>query len=253
MKHSILFTLLILIFFSSDLIPADRKEIVADRNEFGGETIEYSKDDFSIQTIYLDADGNKAKEEIIYTSDYPIDNNLTRMITHFYFGKKVKEELIFNASFSRRTLIRKTVHNYNRNTGELINSENYFVKPFEGYNVIFSKNGKKSKIEWHYPDTTDGIIKNVNFLNEDEKIIRTESYFAEKTAREKGYYKRVYYSNYNLNRYVRKSRQEWYFTKEYGQQNQGIHKKVELFHYSLGKPVKIETVYYDQDGQYLGN
>ncbi len=56
-----------------------------------------------------------------------------------------------------------------------------------------------------------------------------------------------------MNKYVRKSRQEWYYTKEYGRKNYGKYKKVEIFHYSLGKPVRVETAYYDQNDQYLGD
>jgi hypothetical protein len=252
LKPVALFLAITLLLFSLVSIRGERKEIVADRNEYGGETVEYSRDDFSILTIYLDGDGNKAKEEVIYTNDYPIDNDLARVITYYFFGKKVREETIFTSNYAARTLIKRTIDNYNRSTGKLLNSENYFIRPYSGYNVVFRESGKKRKIEWYYPEIKDGILKNINYLDDSERVVKTESYYSDKTALEKGYYKRVYYSSFNLNQYVRKSRQEWFYTKEYGKNNYGKFKKVELFHYSLGKPVRVEIAYYDQEGQYLG-
>jgi hypothetical protein len=220
-------------------------------NEFGGQTIEQARDDFSIFSVFYDGDGNKVKETTVFTSDYPIDNNLTRLNVHFYFGKKTEEERVYSSSYSNRTLISRSIDHFDRNTGELIRTENHFIQPFTEYNVLYRENGKKKKIEWHYPDTIEGIEKNVSYLDDDERIVMTESFFTEKTAQERGFYKRIYYITYNINKYMGKSRQEWFYTDEYAKKNNGVIKKVELFHYALGKPVSNETILYGQNNQLI--
>lgn len=232
---------------ASELYSQTRKEVISEKNEFGGRTIEYTQGDYSIYTEYFDVDGNKAKEETIFASDYPIDNNLRRLNVYYFFGKKTHEERIYTSSYASRTLIKRSIDHFDRHTGDLIRRENHFVRPFTEYNVIFREDGKKTIIEWHYPDNIEGIKKNVSYLDDNEQVVRTESFYTEKTTEEKGYFKRIYFTEYNINKYKRKSRQEWYYTPEYAKQNHGIVKKVELFHYALARPVRIESFYYDKD------
>lgn len=249
------FLSLILIFqLSFDILAQVRlKETISLNNEFGGETISHNKEDFSREIIYYDLDGNIAKEEIIFTSDYPIDNNLNRIVTHYYFGKKTREEKIYSQGYTLRTLIEKSIDHYDRNTGQLEKSENHFISPYRGFNIIYRKNNKKHRIEWYYPDNIDGTSLNVVYFNDDEQAYKTETFFTEKTTRESGIQKRIYFSSYNSNKYMRKTRQEWYYTDEFAANNERKALKVEYFHYSLGKPVRIETVYFDQQGEYLGH
>ncbi|MCG8337727.1 MAG: hypothetical protein MJE63_24765 [Proteobacteria bacterium] len=246
---SVLVLVAVFLFFTltAEVFSQTRKEVISEKNEFGGRTIEYTQGDYSIYTEYFDVDGNKAKEETIFSSDYPIDNNLRRLNVYYFFGKKTYEERIFTSSYASRTLIKRSIDHFDRHTGDLIRRENHFVRPFTEYNVIFRENGKKTIIEWHYPDNIDGIKKNVSYLDDNEQIVRTESFYTDKTIEEKGYFKRIYYTEYNINKYKRKSRQEWYYTPEYAEQNHGIVKKVELFHYALARPVRVESFYYDKE------
>ncbi len=234
-----------------ELEKTTRKEVISEENEFGGRTIEYTQGDYSKFTEYYDTDGNKAKEETIYSNDYPIDNNLRRLNVYYFFGKKTQEERIYTSSFASRTLVNRSIDHFDRNTGELVRRENHFVRPFTEFNVIYRENGKKSIIEWHYPDNIDGIKKNVSYLDVQEQVIRTETFYTDKTAQEEGYFKRIYYSDYNVNEYKRKSRQEWFYTKEYSEEYDGIAKKVELFHYSLGRPVRKEIIFYDKQDKLI--
>ncbi len=232
---------------TSVLLSQTRKEVISEKNEFGGRTIEYTQGDYSIYTEYFDVDGNRAKEETIFSSDYPIDNNLRRLNVYYFFGKKTHEERIYTSSYASRTLIKRSIDHFDRHSGDLIRRENHFVRPFTEYSVVFRENGKKTIIEWHYPDNIDGIKKNVSYLDEDEQVVRTESFYTEKTAQENGYFKRIYFTEYNINKFRRKSRQEWYFTPEHAKQNHGIVKKIEIFHYAVARPVRIESFYYDKD------
>ncbi len=245
------FGICLILCFSQIGAFADTEEIISFNNEFGGKTVEISREDFSIILIYYDGDDNKIKDEIIFTSDYQIDNNLKKIAVYYNFGKKVMEESVFSDTFSNRTLIERSIVHFDRNTGERIKEENHFIPPFSSYNVIFSEHGKKKRIEWHYPENMDGIKKNIVFFDDDEMATRTESYFTEKTIRELGYFKRIYYTSLNKNRYVRKSRQEWFFTEEYSRKNNGVAKKIDYFHYKSEQPTEIKTVFFDKNDQYL--
>ena len=227
---------------------SQNREVIDANNEFGGRTIEEIREDYSIYALYYDADGNLAKEETVYTADYPIENNLSRLINYYYFGKKTKEERVYARSFAQRTLIEKSIIHFDRNTGELVKQENHFVKPFSEYNVIFTENGKKVRIEWHYPENIEGIERNVSYLDEDEQIVKTESFYTPKTTSEQGIFKRIYHISYNTNQYRRKSRQEWFYTEQYAKEHKGVARKVEIFHYRLGKPPRTETIFYDAEG-----
>ncbi|MBU2514851.1 hypothetical protein KJ966_26325 [bacterium] len=240
-----------IVFFGQIKTLADTQEIISSHNEFGGKTIEINKEDFSITRNYHDDEDNIVKEEIIFTVDYQIDNNLRKIIVYYHFGKKIMEESIFSDVFSDRTLIEKSIVHFDRNTGERVMEENHLVPPFSSYNIIFREKGKKKKIEWHYPENIDGIEKNIVFFDDNEIAVKTESYYTEKTIREQGHYKRIYFTALNKNRYVRKYRQEWFYTEEFSKKNNGIAKKIEYFHYSTGRPVEIKTAYFDRNDQFL--
>ncbi|MBU3917098.1 hypothetical protein KKA14_16310 [bacterium] len=230
---------------------SDTSETLTKDNEFGGVTVEVSKDDFSRLIIFYDADSNKVKEETIYTSEYPVDNGLKKIVTHFFFGKKIKEERFFKAQDSRRTLINKIIDYYDRNTDLIIKSENYFIAPYTGYNVIYQEKGKKNRIEWYYPENTDGISKNIVYIDDNGVAVKTESFYTEKTMREKGYYKRIYFQAYNDNMYIRMTRQEWYYSDEFAAQNDGKYTKIENYHYWQGKLIKTETGFFDKNGRHI--
>lgn len=227
------------------------KETIIPNNEFGGQTVELLRDDFSIFSVFYDGDGNKVKEVTVFTNDYPIDNNLARRNVHYFFGKKTEEERIYSGSYSNRTMISRTIDYFDRNTGELLRQENHFIPPYSEYNVLYFEKGEKKRIEWHYPNTVEGIERNVSHLDDEERIVMTESFYSKKTARDKGYFKRIYYIDYTTSKFMSKSRQEWFYTEEYALNNAGVVRKVELFGNVSGKLAVSETIYYGQNNQMI--
>ncbi len=253
MESFFLSMILIALFWlpSIDALSVVGKEILTEENEFGGPTIEYTNDDNSIFIEYFDADSNIVRKETIFTADYPIDNGLDKIVIYYFFGKKVKEERIFTERDSRRTLIERSINHFDRNTGVKTRSENHFIEPYSGYNVVFREEGKKIRIEWHFPKNLNGIQKNIVYFDKNEVAIKTESIYTEKTAKENGYYKRIYYNAYNANKYLRKLRQEWFFTDDYAAENGGKYKKVENFHYKFGKLTNTEIHFFDKTGSQI--
>lgn len=245
---------LLAILFLSALpcqISGQAGSVLTENNEFGGQTVEMMNEDFSKTIRYYDIDGNLVKEETIFMSDYQIDNQLRKIVVTYYFGKKVKEEKVYTDRYVRNNLIESSIIHYDRNTGDVLMTENRFVYPYEGYNLVFRENNKKRRIEWYYPDNIDGIEKNVMYFDEDERIVKTESFFTPKTTRENGYYKRVYFTEFNVNQYQRKVKQIWYYTDEFAQTHNGIAKKIEHFHYNTGMPDRVETLFFDAEGNYI--
>ena len=241
----------ILLFSANATLKAQTREIINTQNEYGGETIQHSNEDYSRLIVYYDGDRNLIREETIFTSDYQIDNNLEKIVVQYYFGKKVFEEKRYNRAYAFRTLIEKSITHYDRNTGDQIKQENHFISPFSGYNIIFRDKGKKTRIEWYYPDNVDGIKVNIVFLDASENPFKTESFYTDKSVEDHGCLKRIYYTAYNQNRYMRKTKQEWYYTEKFSQMNHNIAKKVEIFHYSLGEPPRIETLLFDRNEAYI--
>jgi hypothetical protein len=224
-------------------------EIVTENNKYGGATVKYRKGDYAKLIVYYDADSNKIREETIFTSEYPVDNGLRKIVLHYLYGKKVREERLFSRRTSKRTLIRSEIIHFDRNTGLVTKSENHFIPPFSGYSVIYREGGRRTKIEWFYPENVDGIAKNVVYFDEDGVNRVTESYFTKKTAREKGIHKRVYINAFSRNRFLRKSRQEWYFTEEYEKRHNGTYKKIEKFFYTQGDQVRVESHCFTREGK----
>ena len=64
-----------------------------------------------------------------------------------------------------------------------------------------------------------------------------------------GVVRRLYTNEYSPNNYFRKARQETYFTDEYAALNDGVAKQIEVFHYSPGMPVRIETNQFNKKGE----
>lgn len=240
--------LLIHLILIASLVGAAEKEVIDTNNEYGGETIETIGDDFTYLRQFYDADLTKVKEEIVYTSEYPINNGLSKLVMHYFFDRLVKEEKIFKNDVVNNTKIAKTILYFDRFTGAKLKTENYFVSPYSGYNVIFKKNGAKDRIEWHYPDNIDGISKNIIYFDKNGLGVKVESYFTEKTIRENGYFKRIYFNEFGPDNYFRKMKQEWYYTFEYGKNNNGRRKKIEHFHYQPGSVVTVETNYFNEAG-----
>lgn len=241
---------LLLISLFGYSVSAQTRTVLSLSNEFGGETVEYANPDESRLIQYFGDDDNLVKEETLYTVDYDIDNNLERVVVHYFFGKKTTEELFYNRTYSNRTLIEKSINHYDRETEEHIKQENHFIAPFTGYNVIYRHQGKKTKIEWYYPDNEDGIKLNVAYFDSKGNNIKTESYYTDKTVEENGYFKRIYFMGYN-NQYLRKVRQEWYYTDAFADKNRGISKKVEIFHHQQGQAVRSEVLLFDRDERYI--
>lgn len=240
--------LIILLSITSIAVSAE-KEVVDTNNEFGGETIEIIRDDFTNVQQFFDADLSMVKEEITYQSDFPINNGLRKVIKHYFFERLVKEEKIFNRDIVNNTKIERTVDYFDRFTGEKLKTENYFINPYSGYNVIFKKKNARHRIEWHYPDNTDGISKNIIYFDKNGLGVKVESYFTEKTVREKGYFKRIYFNEFGPDNYFRKMKQEWYYTFQYTKNNNGKSKKIEHFHYQSGRTVKVETNFFNEAGE----
>jgi len=228
---------------------AEEREVIDANNEYGGETIETIRDDFTYLRQYFDADLSKVREEITYTREYPINNGLEKVIMHYFFEKLIKEEKIFKNSVVKDTKIEKTIQYFDRFSGEKLKTENYFVSPYSGYNVIFEKDGSKERIEWHYPDNIDGISKNIIYFDKNGLGVKVVSFYTEKTIREQGYYKRIYFNEFGPDNYFRKMKQEWFYTSEHAKNNEGKAKKIEHFHYKPGTIVRVETNFFDETGK----
>ncbi len=203
--------------------------------------------------LYYDDDEIKIKEETIFSIDYPVENGLDKIVSYFAFDKKVREEKIYSNRVSENTLIKRSIDYYDRfadpnDKAAIIKTENHFLDAYNGYNVVYRENGLKKKIEWYYPLNVDGIKKNVIYFDDKEMGFRVESFFTEKTRREKGYLKRIYFNEYSPNKYFRKVRQEVYYTDEFIEQNGGMAKQIDVFHYSSGNQVRIETNKFDKKG-----
>ncbi|MCP4753630.1 MAG: hypothetical protein GY866_22320 [Proteobacteria bacterium] len=228
-------------------VSAQEREIIDDNNAHGGQTVEIANMDDSFVRIYYDADNSIVKEETIFSVEYPIDNGLDKRVIHYSFEKKVKEERVYRDTMSKVTLIRRTIDHYDRFTGLMVKSENHFVKPHSGYNIIYRKKGVISKVEWYYPENVEGISKNIVYYDEYGRGAEVESFFTEKTIKENGYFKRICYNEYSPNKYFRKKRQEWYYTDAHAA-IKGISKKIQNFHYRPGELVRVETNFFDKNG-----
>lgn len=250
MRTLLLTITVLLISWIGLTLSAQTREVISLNNEYGGETVEHTNKDESRRVQYFDDDDNLVKEETLYSIDYQIDNNLERFVVYYFFGKKTTEELYYSRTYSNRTLINKSINHYDRENGEHIKQENHFIAPFSGYNVIFRHKGKKTKIEWYYPENEEGIKLNVAYFDHQGLNIKTESFYTDKTVKESGYFKRVYFMG-NDNQYQRKVRQEWYYTEIYSEQNKGIAKMVEIFHHHPGGGLRTEILFFDRDDRYI--
>jgi len=233
---------------------AVEQDVIDQNNEFGGRTFEISNQDGSFIRVYYDDDETKIKEEIIYTIDYPVENGLDKVISYFAFDKKIREEKVFSGRISENTLIKRTIDHYDRFAdpgvkSAIVKTENHFLDEYNGYNIIYRENGKKTRIEWFYPLNVDGINKNIIYFDDREMGVKVESFFTEKTMLEKGHIKRVYYNEYSPNKYFRKSRQETYYTDEYASVNKGVAVQIEVFHYEAGENVRVETNRFNKKGE----
>lgn len=250
-----------LLFFlglSGSYLLAAEQDVVDENNEFGGRTLEINKQDGSYIRVFFDDDEVKIKEEVIFTIDYPIENGLEKIISYFAFDKKVREERIYSNRISENTLVKRTIDHFDRfadpkDKSAIIKTENHFLDEFNGFNIVYRENGLKKKIEWFYPLNIDGIEKNVIYFDDKEMGVRVESFYTEKTRREKGFLRRVYFNEYSPNKYFRKARQEMYYTEEYAARNQGVFRQVEVFHYSPDNRVRVETNRFNKKGKKIFN
>ncbi len=224
---------------------------LSEKNEFGGKTIEHMSRDYSLHREYFGREGERVKMEHIFPDDYPILTGIKRLISYYGSGKKIKEETVYTFLQSRLTMIERSIEHYDRSSGELIKKETHFVAGHMGYNILFFSAGRKNRIEWFYPDRETGIVKSITFLDDKGQDYKTVNYYAHRTSLKKGYYKRVYYKEYNRNRYYRKSRQEWYFSDEYGKSHDNIYRKTEKFLYPDNKETVVQTYHYDKLGKLI--
>ncbi|NQU62836.1 MAG: hypothetical protein HQ517_00925 [SAR324 cluster bacterium] len=237
------------------LFGADQ-EVIDENNQYGGRTIEIPNKDGSFIREYYDDDEIKLKKEIIFGVDYPVDNGLERIIIHYAFEKKVEEEKIFSNRVAETTLIKKTIVHFDRfsdpdDKKAITKTENHFLDSYNGYNVIYREKGLKTKIEWFYPLNVDGIEKNVIYFDDKEMGTKVETFFTEKTRREKGTFRRVYYNEFSPDRYFRKVRQEMYFTDSYTEQNNGVASQIEIFHYYSQNEFTSEINRFNKKGEMI--
>ncbi len=247
---------LVILTFYSGFVFAVGKKVITATNEFGGQTIEISNEDYSKVRTYYDEDGAKAKEETIFTSEYPIYEGLKMRISHYFFDRKVKEERVFTDRVAHETLVRRTIDYYDRHAkceksfdNCKIKTENRFVEPYSEYNVIYRKKGAKTRIEWYYPNAVEGIAKNVMYFDDFGRAIRIESFYTDKSTTDQGFYKRICYNEYNEFGFFRKKRQEWYYTDDYALANNGKVKKIQHYYYRSGEAVRVETNYLNNEGK----
>ena len=254
MKKLLLGILVIFLVWGGGPLFAAEQEVIDENNEFGGRTLEISNKDGSFIRVYYDDDEIKLKEETIFSLDYPVDNGLDMIVVYYAFEKKVREERVYSNRVSETTLIKRTIDHFNRfadsqDKKAIIKTENHFLEAFNGYNVIYRKDGLKTKIEWFYPLNIDGIEKNVIYFDEKEMGTKVETFFTEKTRREKGTHRRVYYNEYSPNKYFRKVRQEMFYTDAYAEQHNGVASQIDIFHYSSGNEFKAETNRFNKKGE----
>lgn len=254
MKRLLLGCIIFFLVWSGGALFAAEQDVIAENNEFGGRTLEISNNDGSFIRVYYDDDEIKVKEETIFSLDYPVDNGLDRIIVYYEFEKKVREERVYSNRVSETTLIKTTVNHFDRfadaqDKKAIIKTENHFLDTYNGYNVVYRKNGLKTKIEWFYPLNIDGIEKHVIYFDEREMGTKVESFYTEKTRREKGTFRRVYYNEYSPNKYFRKVRQEMFYTDAYAAQNNGVVSQIDIFHYSSGNDFRAETNRFNKKGE----
>ncbi|MBU2645963.1 hypothetical protein KKI24_14755 [bacterium] len=254
MKRLLLVCITLVLVWSGGISLGADQDVIDENNEFGGRTLEISNQDGSFVRVYYDDDEIKIKSETVFTIDYPVENGLDMIIDYFAFDKKVKEERIYSNRFAEETLIKKTIDYFDRfadplTNAAIIKTENHFLDAYNGYNVIYREKGLKTKIEWFYPLNIDGIEKNVIYFDEKEIGIKVESFYTEKTTREKGYQRRVYFNEYSPSKYFRKARQEMYYTDAFAEQNNGASKQIDVFHYSSGNDFEVETHWFNKKGE----
>lgn len=248
--RSILWSVIFLVI-SQGLSAQQNRLVVEENNVYGGQTVEYRDSDDSMILEFYDDDEIMIKQERVFTTEYPIDNGLRKIVTYYSFEKKTKEEKIYSSRISQSTLIERTIDYYDRFTGLKTKSENHFIDAFPGHNIIYRENGKKTRIEWYYPHNMNGIIKHIVYFDAKEKAAKVESFYSEKTTAEEGYYRRVYYNNYTPNNYFRKTVEEIFFTDEYANQHDGVSKVIKHFHYRPGKLFDIEIHLFDKEDKKL--
>lgn len=256
MKRLLLGGIFFFLGWSGGLLFGADQDVIDENNQYGGRTIEILNKDGSFIRDYYDDDEIKIKKEIIFSIDYPVDNGLDMIIIHYAFEKKVREERIFSNRVSETTLIKKTIDHFDRfadpnDKKAITKTENHFLDLYNGYNVIYRKKGLKTKIEWFYPLNVDGIEKNVIYFDEKEMGVKVESFYTEKTKREKGTLRRVYYNEYSPDKYFRKVRQEMHYTDAYAEQNNGVASQIDIYHYSSENELSTEVNRFNRKGEII--
>ena len=223
----------------------DRPILLSENNEYGGQTVEYKSLDYSYIREYFDMNGERVKVERFFSSEYPIANGLEKRIAYFKSDKKIKEEKIFTVERAKLTMIVRSVEHFDGLSGDRTRREEYYTRNYMGYSILFYKGGKKDRIERFYPNRNMGIVKSIGYIDEGGNERKTVHYFAYGTSLEDGFYKRIYYKKYNYNKYLRKYRQEWFYTDEYAKSNGNIHRKLERFLYSQTGGMVVQTNFFD--------
>ncbi|MDH5559231.1 MAG: hypothetical protein OEY59_00075 [Deltaproteobacteria bacterium] len=235
--------------------------IVVDQyNDFGGKTFESSnrKDGILVFREFYAFDEKKMREETIFTDDHTAIFGIDQINSEFMFDVKVKREKIFSIRFAKVNLVKKSTDFYDQSSRLKLKTKNNFVEPYLGYNIIHYKpksNLKpdekfglvKTKMEWHYPQNLEGLSKYIEFYSEDgEKKVRVENYYTQKSMRDNGIYKSVYYTEDK-----RRVKQEWYYTPQFSEKNKGVYKKIQNHTYYSMSRKKTSTYYYDQAGNVI--
>jgi len=223
--------------------------VIEEENELGGQTTEYTdiQGGITLGTIYYGSDNTKVKEEKEFTEKSITLYGVEKEISQFFFENLIQKELFFSPEYSEKYLIRKSVEYFDNYTGKQTRVEKFFTGTYLGRNITHFKDGIRTKIEWFYPKRLEGIHQQTDYFNKNGKVkIKVEYSYVERTIQSKGYFKSIYFLQD-----ARKTKEIWYFTKEFGLKNQGLSRRVDNFAYYPDRLTKVTTYFFDQNDKLI--
>lgn len=220
---------------------------VETNNQFGGRTIVFSNNDKGIVEgrNFYDSAGKIMREERKYADEWANAHGTRELVNEYLFDIKIKEERLYAPSYAARRLILRTVNYYEQATGTLVRTENHFAKDHLGYNVIHYDLGTKTRMEWFYPENEFGYRKVITYYARDGKTeLKTESFYTERSVEFYGCERKILVMEGE-----RKKREEWFFSEEWAQKNNGAVRKLKAYFYNPSYPIKPKVYYFNAKDQ----
>jgi len=236
----------IFLFYSTLAFAVYEELGVEENNEFGGRSLIFRKLEDGVKwgKNSYDSAGKLMLSERKYSEEWGNSHGTSSLVSEYLFEIKIKEERIFSLSSTARRQVKKTTTFFEQATGTKTREENQFSRAYLGNNKIFYDLGKKTRMEWYYPQNQEGFQKVITLYTPEGRTARIENYYTEKAARFDGCLKQVIYFKGS-----KKEKEEWWFTEAYTSANNEAVRKLKVYFSNPNHPKKPQTYYLDAQGQ----